>query len=170
MNIIVEEVYRFTCAVEHMWFAYVAYMRDICNMRNLRNHICGDKRSTVSARLLADFVTQLRSLARNVDPYARNKNNSKRPVAGVNRGGIALEKCDWKVQDEYREGNVSEERHAFLYGYPIMSAESMVDGIVWYSHKACAVRVTAVAKLLGEFGRIQKERHCVADDIRSHHV
>ena len=57
----VEEVYRFTCA-----------------------DICGEKRSTVCARFWAEFVTELRSWARNVDLYARPKNNNKWAVADVN--------------------------------------------------------------------------------------
>ena len=38
----------------------------------------------VSAQLLADIDTELRSLARDVDPYARDTKNVKRPFAGVN--------------------------------------------------------------------------------------
>ena len=43
-----------------------------------------DEISMVSAKLLADIDTKLRSLARDVDLYARDKNGVKRPFAGVN--------------------------------------------------------------------------------------
>ena len=38
----------------------------------------------VSAKLLADIDSKLRSLARDVDPYAKNNKGVMRPLAGVN--------------------------------------------------------------------------------------
>ena len=43
-----------------------------------------DEISMVSAKLLADIDTQLRSLARDVDLYARDAKNQMRPFAGIN--------------------------------------------------------------------------------------
>mgnify|MGYP003323788527 CR=1 FL=1 len=43
-----------------------------------------DEISMVSAKLLAEVDTKLRSLARDVDPYARDSKNILRPFAGVN--------------------------------------------------------------------------------------
>ena len=132
-----------------------------------------DEISRVSAKLLADIDTQLRSLARYVYLYARDAKKQMRPVAGVNllcsgdfwqlpppeegflgdipceyikasrkftpapnvahgqslvwsgpktgiQGVTELETCErtkdvWltKVQNEFREGKLSEESHAF---------------------------------------------------------
>ena len=43
-----------------------------------------DEISMVSAKLLADIDTKLRSLARDVDPYAKDEKKNMRPFAGVN--------------------------------------------------------------------------------------
>ena len=43
-----------------------------------------DEISMVSARLIADIDTQLRSVARGVDPYARDKKGVLRLLAGTN--------------------------------------------------------------------------------------
>ena len=43
-----------------------------------------DEISMVSAKLLADIDTKLRSLARDVDLYARDAKNQMRPFAGIN--------------------------------------------------------------------------------------
>ena len=42
-----------------------------------------DEICMVSARLLADIDTKLRSFARGADPYVRNRNNDVGPLAGV---------------------------------------------------------------------------------------
>ena len=53
-----------------------------------------------------------------------------------------------KVQHEFREGNLTEESHAFLHGYPTMSPGSTVDGIARCLERTCSERVTAAAKQL----------------------
>ena len=165
-----------------------------------------DEISMVSAILLADIDTIIRSLARDVDPYAKDSKGVLRPFAGVNilcsgdfwqlpppeggflgdipceyiaasrqfvpapniahgqslvwsgpRTGIQgvtdLEKCErtddlWltQVQNEFREGRLTEESHAFLHGYPTMNPGSTVDGIARCLNRKCSLRVTAEAK------------------------
>ena len=43
-----------------------------------------DEIRMVSARLLADVGTKLRSCARAVDPYVKDANHNTRPFAGLN--------------------------------------------------------------------------------------
>ena len=167
-----------------------------------------DEISMVSAKLLADIDTKLRSLARDVDPYARDAKNQMRPFAGVNllcsgdfwqlpppeggflgdipceyikasrkvmpapnvahgqslvwsgpktgiQGVTELETCErtkdvWltKVQNEFREGTLSEESHAFLHGNPTMKPGSTVDGNARCQDPKCNNRISAAAKHL----------------------
>ena len=51
-----------------------------------------------------------------------------------------------QVQHEFREGNLTEESHAFLHGYPTMNPGSTVDGIARCLEQKCSDRITAAAK------------------------
>ena len=144
-------------------------------------------------------------MARDVDPYARDKNGVKRPFAGVNilcsgdfwqlpppeggflgdipceyiqasrkftpapniahgqslvwsgretgiQGMTELDTCertsdDWlrRVQNEFREGNLTEESHAFLHGYPTMNPGSTIDGTARCMEPKCSKRITLAA-------------------------
>ena len=173
----------------------------------------------VSAKLLADIDTKLRSLARDVDKYAKDAKNEMRPFAGVNilcsgdfwqlpppeggflgdipceyikasrqytpapnvahgqslvwsgkstgiQGVTELSTCErtkdgWLkyVQNEFRNGKLSEESHAFLHGYPTMNPGSTVDGIARCLQPKCTRRISEAAKHL-QFNQAFAEKLC----------
>ena len=52
------------------------------------------------------------------------------------------------VQNEFRQGTLSEESHAFLHGYPTMKPGSVVAGIARCHNRKCNNRISAATKHL----------------------
>ena len=154
----------------------------------------------VSAKLLAEVDTRLRSLAGDIDPYVLNTTKTKRPFAGLDllvsgdfwqlpppdggflgdvpceyiaasrkftpaptiahgqsllwsgpingiQGVTELAVCErtpdtWlqSIQNEFREGRLTDETHAFLHGNPTMQPACTKEGKNKCTSKTCTAR------------------------------
>ena len=91
------------------------------------------------------------------------------PATGM-QGVTELQTCErtkdaWlrSVQKEFRDGNLSEETHAFLHGYPTMNPGSTLAGVARCLNKTCEARVTGATKYTtfnAKYVKVTLEHEC----------